>query len=50
MQRVNEILSHVESDLIPVEVDELLHAQFKNLVSGKLEIPHTADSLERDAL
>jgi len=39
MQRVNEILSHTESDLIPVEVDELLHTQFKNLVSGKLVIP-----------
>jgi trimethylamine--corrinoid protein Co-methyltransferase len=39
MKRVNEILSHAESDLIPVEVDELLHTRFKSLVPGKLEIP-----------
>ena len=37
MQRVNEILDHASPDLIPVEVDELDHKQFKGLVSGKLE-------------
>jgi trimethylamine--corrinoid protein Co-methyltransferase len=37
MKRVNEILSHDSADLIPVEVEERLHAQFKDLVYGKLE-------------
>jgi len=39
MQRVNEILAHDSPDLIPAEVDKHLHEQFKNLVSGMLEIP-----------
>jgi trimethylamine--corrinoid protein Co-methyltransferase len=38
MQRVNEILSHESADLIPVEVEMRLRAQFKGLVSGKLEM------------
>jgi trimethylamine--corrinoid protein Co-methyltransferase len=37
MLRVNEILSHAGPDLIPVEVDAQLHAQFKNLVSGSMK-------------
>jgi trimethylamine--corrinoid protein Co-methyltransferase len=37
MKRVNEILSHDSADLIPVEVEERLHAQFKDLVYGKME-------------
>jgi trimethylamine--corrinoid protein Co-methyltransferase len=39
MQRVNEILAHASSDLIPISVDMRIHAQFKDLVSGKLEMP-----------
>jgi trimethylamine--corrinoid protein Co-methyltransferase len=39
MQRVKEILTHPSADLIPVEVDERLHAQFIGLVPGKLEMP-----------
>jgi trimethylamine---corrinoid protein Co-methyltransferase len=39
MQRVNEILAHESPDLIPAEVDQHLHEQFKNLVSGILEMP-----------
>ena len=34
MQRVNEILSQNDADLIPVEVETRLHAQFKDLVPG----------------
>ncbi len=41
-QRVNEILSHTGLDLIPVEIDEKLHAQFENLVPGKLESPRNS--------
>ena len=39
MQRVNEILSHTGDGLIPADVDASLHTRFKDLVSGKLEIP-----------
>ena len=37
MQRVNEILAHAGPGFIPAETDELLHRQFKELVSGNLE-------------
>jgi len=39
MQRVNEILAHVNPDLIPAEVEARLRTQFKDLVQGKLEMP-----------
>jgi trimethylamine--corrinoid protein Co-methyltransferase len=39
MQRVNEILAQASTELIPAAVDIRIHAQFKNLVSGKLEMP-----------
>jgi trimethylamine---corrinoid protein Co-methyltransferase len=39
MQRVKEILSRPGPELIPAEMDAGLHAQFKNLVSGDLEMP-----------
>jgi trimethylamine--corrinoid protein Co-methyltransferase len=39
MQRVREILARGGPDLIPDEVDARLHARFKGLVSGKLEMP-----------
>ncbi len=37
VQRVNEILAHNGADLIPAEVDERLHQQFKGLVTGNLD-------------
>lgn len=40
MLRVNEILAQAGTDLIPAEADMRIRAQFKNLVPGKLEIPH----------
>ena len=39
MQRVHEILSNSNNDLIPADVDERLHQQFKGLVSGNLVKP-----------
>jgi trimethylamine--corrinoid protein Co-methyltransferase len=39
LQRVNEILAHAGADLIPAEIEERLHTQFKDLVPGKLEMP-----------
>jgi len=39
MQRVNEILAHTGADLIPAEVEARLRTQFKDLVSGELEMP-----------
>jgi len=39
MQRVNEILARGGPDLIPAEADARIRAQFKDLVSGNLEMP-----------
>jgi trimethylamine--corrinoid protein Co-methyltransferase len=39
MQRVNEILAHGGPELIPADIEARLHAQFKDLVSGELEVP-----------
>jgi trimethylamine:corrinoid methyltransferase-like protein len=39
MQRVREILAHGNADLIPAEAEARIHAQFKDLVPGNLEMP-----------
>jgi trimethylamine--corrinoid protein Co-methyltransferase len=40
MRRVREILAHAGLDLIPVDVDMRIRAQFKNLIPRILEEPH----------
>jgi trimethylamine---corrinoid protein Co-methyltransferase len=42
--RANEILGKDSGELIPTEVDKRLHAMFKDLVSGNLEIPRDSQA------
>jgi trimethylamine--corrinoid protein Co-methyltransferase len=42
MQRVNEILAHGSTDLIPAEAEARIRAEFEDLVPGVLEMPQSA--------